>query len=410
MTGPERFLAQVAALPEPLRRATLAHLLPKPTLEREWHLQQQRQAPLSEMIALVKDNIDLSLLPTQAGTPFLSKLRPGPHQEGPLIQRAREAGLTLAGKTQMNPFAYGLDGANPFFGDCPHPTREALCCGGSSSGSAWAVASGLVPVAFGTDTGGSIRVPAAFCGLYALRLPPDDWAREGCVALAPTFDSVGWFTADADTLIRVTRALIEPGAPWSPPLKIAAALPPGSPLQLLLHRYFPEAFPVQFPLRTEAVEAFHVLQSREALHVHRNWLARAGDAYDPVVRGRIERGDQWTQEQLQAARAARMQLFADLDRVFAEADVLLLPVSSDPAPRLPMREAQRNHLLRHTVPASLAGLPVLTLPHATPKGHLGLQCLLAPSRWRGILSKLLERLQQVHHSADQPMPCSTAIT
>src|SRR5690606_29674308 len=113
-----------------------------------------------------------------------------------------------AGKTHLHEFAYGITGANPHYGDCEHPLFPGRTTGGSSSGSAAAVAAGIVPLAIGTDTGGSIRVPAAFCGLFGFRLAPGDTFIADAFPLARRFDTAGWFTANPEDMRLALSALV----------------------------------------------------------------------------------------------------------------------------------------------------------------------------------------------------------
>ncbi len=118
-------------------------------------------------------------------------------------------------KSQLVEFASGLTGENPHYGDCPHPQFPNRLSGGSSSGSAALVAAGVVPFSIGTDTGGSVRVPAAFCGLYGFRLTPRDVFIADAFPLAPTMDTAGWFTANAPDMLTSWQALAGGGSSGS---------------------------------------------------------------------------------------------------------------------------------------------------------------------------------------------------
>ena len=119
---------------------------------------------------LLKDLFAVGGVPTRAGASFTPSPLCAPKADGRMVQSLKAAGAALAGKTHLHEFAYGLTGENAHYGDVEHPAHPDRTSGGSSSGSAAAVAAGIVPFAIGTDTGGSVRVPAAFCGLYGLRL------------------------------------------------------------------------------------------------------------------------------------------------------------------------------------------------------------------------------------------------
>ncbi|MCC5842898.1 MAG: amidase [Verrucomicrobia bacterium] len=390
---PDGFHHALNSLDPEVRRAVFSHCRPQADLEADLALQTAAGKPLAGELCLFKDNYDVAGLPTDASSTFLHTQRPGPHPDAALVTAAKKAGLTVAGKVHMNPFAYGLDGANAFFGDCPHPFLPGHCSGGSSSGSAWAVARGFVPVAFGTDTGGSVRVPAAYCGIFGFRMSPNEWARDGCFPLSPSYDSVGWFTRSADDMLRFSQALLDLPEPQAEPLRISSTLTEDSGFARIARRRIngtvtESSFNPEF--KGEArMQAFNVLQSREAYEVHKEWIDTQPDAYDPVTRDRILRGSTWTPEQLDAARDLERKLIQTLNKLFETNDVLLMPVSPNPPPVSPMRLDERALLLRYTSPASLARLPVLTLPVISAEGPLGLQCILPPDRWPQILATLL---------------------
>ena len=127
-----------------------------------------------------------------------------------IVRALGAAGAVMAGKTHLFEFAWGLTGENAHFGDCEHPRFPGRTTGGSSSGSALAVAADIVPFAVGTDTGGSVRVPAAFCGIFGYRGTPGDAWISDAVPLSPRFDTAGWFTQSAADMRSVLDALIGP--------------------------------------------------------------------------------------------------------------------------------------------------------------------------------------------------------
>ena len=147
-------------------------------------------------------------LPTFAGSSFLPEVRPSPAADSQIVRDLRAAGAVLAGKTHLFEFAWGLTGENAHYGDCEHPGFPGRTSGGSSSGSAAAVAADIVPFAIGTDTGGSIRVPAAFCGIFGYRGAPHDALISDAFPLAPSFDTAGWFTRSASDMRAAMAALV----------------------------------------------------------------------------------------------------------------------------------------------------------------------------------------------------------
>ncbi|HYD84675.1 MAG TPA: amidase, partial [Opitutus sp.] len=195
------------ALSPAQRRAVLASL-PSEAALADRFAAADRSAPLAGVPFFLKDLFDVVGEPTFAGSTFLPEVRPTPSRNSTLVDALARAGAVLAGKTHLHEFAYGITGENPHYGDCEHPRFPGRTTGGSSSGSAAVVAAGIVPFAIGTDTGGSVRVPAAFCGLYGFRLTPCDAFIADAFPLASTFDSAGWFTANADDFLTTISALI----------------------------------------------------------------------------------------------------------------------------------------------------------------------------------------------------------
>lgn len=352
------------------------------------------KAALAGMPFLLKDLYDLPGFPTTASSEFLAEVRPNPSQEAALSLSLRKQGALCAGKTNLNEFAYGLSGENRKIGNCPHPIFPKRLSGGSSSGSAWAVRRGIVPLATGTDTGGSIRAPAAWCGIYGLRLSPGPWSREGCFPLAPSFDTPGWFTATAQDMASSIEALISPKERKSKQprgLNLLAAV------NGLSHEFRTRATEtlatLTFESTKESIDAYTlctktitqsyaVLQSIEAFQVHQQWLDPYRHRYDSVVWQRLDRGRRWTSEQIEAAQQEEQRIRTFFQSCFEHYDYLVLPATHTPAiSTAENTDRFRNDLLRITAPASFARCPVLTIPIQLASGESqGLQILYKDER------------------------------
>lgn len=381
---------RVAALRPALRTAALACLKSERELAADLSTKADKQ-PLQGVPYLLKDLFDLAGTPTQAGSTFLNSVRGTPARDGAIVQRLRALGAVCAGKTHLVEFAAGLFGDNAHYGDCPHPHAPDRLSGGSSSGSAALVAAGVVPFAIGTDTGGSVRVPAAFCGLYGFRLSPGDAFIRDAMALSPTMDTAGWFTANAGDMLTAVSALVG--------LNKSATQPRGC--------YVPvAAFGIPFEAETaaacdraaaaisppadsatsaallaswrEAIEAYTVTVLSEAHAVHRDWLAPYREHYEPGIWQRFSDGGRYTTGQLAKARATSEVVRAAFRQYFGNFDYLIVPTTPFPA----LRKAEctpeaRKALLTLTTPASLADLPVLTMPVVLSSGlTTGLQIIL----------------------------------
>jgi len=348
-------------------------------------------APLAGVPYALKDVFQVSPLTIKAGSRFPSGILPKKERDGKLPHVLRGVGAVLAAKTNLHEFAYGLTGENPHYGDCEHPHDPDRTSGGSSSGSAVAVATGILPFAIGTDTGGSIRVPAAFCGLYGMRTASQHVWVEDAFPLAPSFDTAGWFTGNAQDMHTLHRYLLSTtkverelrgcymdfealGMPADKDVTVA--------VRAAAAAYAPAADKTTATQLCQgfahAAETYAVIQSAEAYNVHAAWLDLYRELYTPVVWDRIDRGRHWTMEQLDAAQTRHAALKLLWTNYFLTYDFLILPATPFPALRKnDCTQVNRDRLLALNAPASLGGLPVLSIPVALPSGlTTGLQIIV----------------------------------
>jgi Asp-tRNA(Asn)/Glu-tRNA(Gln) amidotransferase A subunit family amidase len=350
--------------------------------------------PLAGVPVSVKDLFDVAGWPTSCGASFYAATRPVPTQDAPWVARWRRAGAWFVGKTSLNEFAYGLTGENRTFGDCTQPAWPDRLTGGSSSGAAASVAAGAAGVALGTDTGGSLRVPAALCGLVSFRASHGAEPLGGVFPLAPSFDTPGWLQRHLGDVALVAGALHPEhrAQPFAAPPRVAvprgAWLDGCEPAVAAALEEFVAALRDAGAAVTDeaaegwetAVDTFVPLQAREAAGVHAALLPVHGAAYDPAVRARLELGARVTDAQRAALAADRAAFTARLNTLWARHDFAVAPATplrvlaagADHAPARP-------RLLRLTAPASLARLPVLTVPWLAAGGPgIGFQ-FLAPA-------------------------------
>lgn len=390
---------RVGQLSPAQRRAIFATVTDETALTAQFAEAASRPGPLRGVPYFLKDLFDVTGQATRAGSIFLPEVRAASGRDSTMVHALRAAGMVLAGKTHLHEFAYGLTGENPHFGDCKHPLFPTRTSGGSSSGSAAAVAAGIVPFAIGTDTGGSIRVPAAFCGLFGFRMMPHDpWIADG-FPLAPSYDTAGWFTRTAGDMRTAMDVLLGPAeGPASgrgcwlemPGLDadVAAAY------RAAAGKIAPPADAVtRDALATTfapAAEIYAVLGAREAWTVHRGWADRHREQYDPGVRARLEVGRTATAAQIDAAEVGKGRLQQTWEDYFHEYDFLVLPASPCAAlTKAQCTPANRARMLALTAPVSLAGWPVLVLPVKLPSGlSTGLQIVVRDPA-NGILRDLL---------------------
>ena len=169
---------------------------------------------------MAKDLFDVAGHVTGAGNPDWSEKHPPAEQHAWVVQTLLDAGADLIGKTMTDEISLGFFGENSFYGTPLNPRAPDRIPGGSSSGSASAVAQGLCDFAIGTDTGGSVRIPASYCGLYGLRPTHGRLSVEGMLPQAPSSDTLGWFARDAQTMARVGEALFEEPVPANYQVKL----------------------------------------------------------------------------------------------------------------------------------------------------------------------------------------------
>jgi amidase/aspartyl-tRNA(Asn)/glutamyl-tRNA(Gln) amidotransferase subunit A len=369
---------RVASMPAAQQRAALATLTPEHALAGSL-ASAPPTAPLSGLPFAAKDLFDAAGLPTFAGSSFLPEVRTRvAAADGTFVANLRSAGAALAAKTHMHEFAYGLTGENAHYGDCEHPRFPGRTTGGSSSGSAALVAAGVVPLALASDTGGSIRLPAAFCGLYGFRLTPHHRWIADAVMLAPSFDTPGFFTANASDLRTTLDALVPALNPASSPSPRGAYFTlPGLDAEVataftaaasrLAEPLAPALVAELTALFAPAAELYAIIGGHETWAIHAPWFDRYRDRYDPGVRARLDRARTINAGQLEPAKVHRAKIRLAWASLFRDYDYIVLP--SSPCPALPKADctlANRNRILSLTAPASMADLPVLALPVELP--------------------------------------------
>jgi Asp-tRNA(Asn)/Glu-tRNA(Gln) amidotransferase A subunit family amidase len=320
----------------------------------------------------VKDCFDLAGSPTTCGVKFYRDLNGAAAHDSWLVQRLRSAGAVITGKTHLHPLAYGITGENPEFGDCVQPGNPDALTGGSSSGAAASVLERSAVAAIGTDTGGSVRAPAALCGLagYRASLGRGDWSGAG--HLAQSFDTMGWLFSDLEDASFLAEtfapAKIKPHVPFTrfgvidesflhdcEPAIVEALRAAADELQALgLQRggFNPEWW-------AESFEIFAPIQAWEAARIH----AGHHDQFQPAIRERLEWGARIKDAELPRLRERRAAFNTRIDALFSEHELLLLPAT--PVAKLPAgadHSQTRARLLRYTTPFSLAGVPVVTVP------------------------------------------------
>jgi aspartyl-tRNA(Asn)/glutamyl-tRNA(Gln) amidotransferase subunit A len=324
--------------------------------------------PLEGLTLAVKDLYDTEGIETTYG----SKIFKGhvPKADAHAVKRARDAGAIVVGKTLTHEFAWGITSNNPHFAACCNPWDPERIPGGSSGGSAVALATGGAALALATDTGGSIRIPAAFCGVSGLKPTYNRIPATGVFPLARSLDHVGPMARTPQDVRLFFEALTGGRAHGEPATRIAVCpdlhlhpLTPG--IQRAFDRAAAsfDAFEVPFEEAERMYPAFVPIQSVEAALAHAATFPSRKDEYSPDVAARVERARTVTLEDYTEAIATRERIRAGFGRLFAAADLLLTPIHALP-PELRGVGAQsfRDAVMPYTVPQDLAGLPSAAVP------------------------------------------------
>lgn len=387
----------------------LGAFVPGPCLEL---LPTSGAGPLHGLRFAAKDNFDVAGHVSGAGNPDWLRTHAPAEATAPAVQRLLDAGASLCGKTVMDELAYGSLGENAHYGTPANPAAPGRVPGGSSSGSASAVAGGLVDFALGTDSACSVRLPAAFCGLFALRPTHGRVSTEGVVPLSPSLDTVGWLARSADVMSKVGRVLLEPGpAQLRPPRRLlvaddAFALAQSATRDALapvVERWAEHIGPIERieigePDTARAVGLFLMrsgsLQIREVWACHGSWIRNTRPRSDVLTADNLAMGAESTPGQMEDARREWDALARWIQARIPSDAVLALPTAAGPAPLRGLSPEARQ---AYTFPslallsiAVLGGLPQLTLPVATVDGlPVGLSLVGAQATDEAILELAL---------------------
>ncbi|MGH9572976.1 MAG: amidase [Candidatus Acidiferrales bacterium] len=351
------------------------------------HFPKLHKPPLYGLPISLKDCFDLAGFPTSCGSAAYAALSGTKKTDSAVASRLRSQGAVIVGKTNLHPLAYGITGENPDYGDCAQPRDATRLTGGSSSGAAASVQEGSAVAAIGTDTGGSIRVPSALCGLAGYRASID-LANEqglwlGCVPLAQSFDTLGWIFRDLEDGPLLMHALF--GLPIeqrsSKPVRIARVS------DAFLHDCSPTVIQVferwQQRLREagaeivafdasgweQAIEIYAPIQAYEASAIHIPRLNRDLSRIPAAIAERLVWGASLDPGQIKQLRRRHAEFGQRIDALLSDFDYAMLPCAPIEGLTLGADHSQtRPRTLRYTVPMSLAGTPVVTLPDISGAG------------------------------------------
>jgi aspartyl-tRNA(Asn)/glutamyl-tRNA(Gln) amidotransferase subunit A len=322
------------------------------------------EAPGDGIPLAVKDLLDTAGLTTTYGSAIFADHVPS--ESAPAVLRLEAAGYANAGKTNLHEFAYGTTSENQHFGTVPNPIAPGRVAGGSSGGSAAALAAGLADAALGTDSGGSIRIPAACCGVVGFKPTFDLVPTRGCFPLAPSFDHVGPMARTVEECCRMLQVL----APEFRPQRVELAelrvgvawLDEADPLVRARVAEIAERMPRQCVIELPRAE-IDALFMREVADVHRELYAGHAELYGDNVAVKIERCLEVSDAAVTAAERARSLYREQMGELMDDFDLLLTPTLPVVAPAVGVGDLKlRSVLTRNTLPFNALGWPALALP------------------------------------------------
>jgi Asp-tRNA(Asn)/Glu-tRNA(Gln) amidotransferase A subunit family amidase len=378
--------------------------------------------PLQGIPLGLKDLIDLAGVRTSAASRVLEN-QPSP-TDAALVARLKQAGAILIGKQNLHEFAYGGSSMISCFGPVHNPVNPDYIAGGSSGGSAAAVRSGMCFASIGTDTAGSVREPAAVCGVVGLKPSFGLVSTEGILPLSPSLDHAGPITRSVQDAAILLDALTGSNGRYSEAL--AQSCPRwrvGIPRQFFFEYLDREvAASVEEAIRgletlgcTLAeveirVDSDRTLQAAEAYRIHQRWIRTSADRYDPETLRRVRTGENISDDQYQAAARELAHMRQEIATIFRGIDLLVTPTTPVPAPRLSGLSANIDQLrptelllLRNTRPGNVWGIPAISVPcGSTSEGlPIGLQ-ILGPMGQDERVLQLAFAFEQSRQKAHQP--------
>jgi amidase len=379
-------------------------------------LEPMAEGPLRGTSFAAKDNYDVAGRPTGCGNPDWRATHSAPQVNATAVDMLLNAGARLIGKTRTDELAYSLDGRNFHEGAPQNPAAPERLTGGSSSGAASATAAKAIDFALASDTAGSVRVPAAWCGLFGMRPTHARVSVAGLTPLAPSFDTVGWLARSTSLMRKVGAVLLgatvgrervsasypssapSASSPSSfvrdPAIEILAEAAGAQALQQMLDRcaaQWGRVAPVSLGIDlTAAAECLRVLQGQEVWNTHGRWIEAVQPRFGPGITERFAAARAMTGVQAREAARERAAIIARLDAALPPGLILCLPTVPGPAPRRDATAEQlqlrRTQLLPLTALASLTGRPQITLPLPAIDAPVGFSLL----GWRDGDEALLE--------------------
>jgi amidase len=361
--------------------------------------------PLAGRTFAVKDFIDIAGHVTGAGNPRWLETHAPATATAPCVTALLSAGATMIGKTISDELAYSLNGDNFHYGTPLNAAAPDRVPGGSSSGSASAVAAGLCDFALGTDSGGSVRIPASYCGVYGIRTTHGILPLQGIVPFMPSLDTIGWLARNATLFAEVGQVLL-PSPPVGQPrltrlLRALDAEGETDPATLAALAPAFEAVTDHFGagntvrIAADGLEAwrtqFRLLSAAETWSVHGAWIEKEKPVFGPAIAERFAFARDTSGQDMAGIHAARHEIGRHLRELVGDDGVIVLPTAPGPAPFKNATgeavETFRQSAQRLTCIAGLSGLPQITIPASTVEGApIGLSLIAPPGRDLALLA------------------------
>jgi Asp-tRNA(Asn)/Glu-tRNA(Gln) amidotransferase A subunit family amidase len=335
----------------------------------------------------LKDCFDLEGFPTSCGSRFYAEKNGIAREDSAVAARLRSQGAIIVGKAHLHQLAYGITGENPDYGDCLQPSNALRLTGGSSSGAAASVQEGSAIAAIGTDTGGSIRVPAALCGLAGYRASIEIAHQRGLwrggTHLAPSFDTLGWLFRDLCDAPLLAEALFQFHVPPTsePGVRIGSVkadflhdcdptvLYAFANWQRLMLAHGAAIVPVDTGFWDEAPDIIAPIQAHEAGAIHATKTGGDFSHFEKSIAERLAWGASIPEAEIEILRQRHTEFRERMDTLLREYDYLIAPCA--PVHQLLAgadHSQARRIMMRYTLPISLSGMPVVTLPTQTGAG------------------------------------------
>lgn len=337
------------------------------------------EGPLAGLTCAVKDLYDIEGERTGGGSPEWLASHPPATKTCSVVRRLLDAGATVIGKTVCDEFFYSVSGANAHYGTPINVRAPGRLPGGSSSGSAAAVAAGACDFALGSDTGGSVRIPASLNGIYGIRVTHNRVDLAGAMAMAPSFDTAGWFAAGPGLLRKVGHVLLEGKSEPAPVKRMLLAedafAQADAPVAGALRDFLRRAAAELPALETVSIapqgfdawrEAFRTVQAREIWEIYGAWIEATKPKLGPGIKERLAYASTVTASDAEAGRALLAEARTQIRNKLVPGTILAIPTAPCIAPPLDasadLLESYRTRVMRLTCIAGVGGLPQISLP------------------------------------------------